>query len=95
MQSAPFELGDGTFVLGAMGNLYRFEHDTGKVLWKTAYSGGSFEFVQTAQRPDVLYVGAEEVTRTLGGADQSARESTSTSYQAFNLSDGKPLRLNA
>ena len=40
-------------------------------------------------------LGAEEVTRTLGGADQSARESTSTSYQAFNLSGLPSLRLNA
>jgi outer membrane protein assembly factor BamB len=91
VQSAPFELGDGTFVLGAMGNLYRFERDTGKVVWKTAYSGGRFEFVQAAQRPDVLFVGAEEVQRTIGGTGQAATESTTTGYQAFQLSDGKPL----
>ncbi|HZF28565.1 MAG TPA: PQQ-binding-like beta-propeller repeat protein [Gammaproteobacteria bacterium] len=90
VQSAPLELDDGSFVLGAMGNLYRFEHATGKALWKTAYTGGSFELVQTPQRPDVLYVGAEETERSLGGADQ-ARATTSTSYQAFSLTDGKPL----
>ena len=91
VQSAPFELGDGTFVLGAMGNLYRFERDTGKVVWKTAYTGGSFQFVQAAQRPDVLFVGAEEVQRTIGGSDQTTQQSTTTTYQAFQLNDGKPL----
>lgn len=90
VQSAPFELGDGTFVLGAMGNLYRFERDTGNVIWKTAYTGGRFEFVQAPQRPDVLFVGAEEVQRTVG-ASQTGSESTTTGYQAFQLSDGKPL----
>jgi outer membrane protein assembly factor BamB len=91
VQSAPLELDDGTFVLGAMGNLYRFEKATGTVLWKTPYSGGTFAFLQTAARPNALYVAAEESQRTLGGSDASARESVSTRYQAFNLSDGKPL----
>src|ERR1044072_7324172 len=91
VQSAPFELGDGTFVLGAMGNLYRFERDPGKVVWKTTYTGGNFAFVQAPQRPDVLYVGAEEVQRTIGGGGQSSIESWTTGFQAFQLSDGKPL----
>src|SRR5215471_2366453 len=43
VQSAPLELGDGTFVLGAMGNVYRFDVATGKTLWKAAYAGGRFE----------------------------------------------------
>ena len=90
VQSAPLELSDGTFILGAMGNLYRFEQASGKVVWKTPFAGGEFEFRQTEQRPEVVYVGAEEVQKTIA-PDETTRESVSTLYQGFRLSDGKPV----
>jgi outer membrane protein assembly factor BamB len=98
VQSEPFELDDGSFLLGAMGNVYRFDHASGKVLWKTAYAGGRFEFRRTEQRPGVVYVGAEEI-QTVMGADQSQRDYATTSYQGFRLDDGsavwkKPVRFN-
>jgi outer membrane protein assembly factor BamB len=98
VQSEPFELEDGSFLLGAMGNVYRFEQSTGKVLWKTQYAGGRFEFRHTEQRPGVIYVGAEE-TQSVMGADQSQREYVTTQYQAFRLDDGgavwkKPVKFN-
>ena len=42
MQSAPVELDDGTFIVGAMGNVYRFDQSNGQVIWKTAYAGGAW-----------------------------------------------------
>jgi outer membrane protein assembly factor BamB len=98
VQSEPFELDDGSFLLGAMGNVYRFDQASGKVLWKTAYAGGRFEFRRTEQRPDVVYVGAEEI-QTVTGADQSQSEHATTSYQGFRLADGsavwkKPVKFN-
>ena len=81
VQSAPLELDDGTFVLGAMGNLYRFDSGSGEVLWKSPYAGGSFELERAPERPDVVYVGAEE----------RDDDFTSTQYQAFRISDGKPI----
>jgi outer membrane protein assembly factor BamB len=98
VQSSPLELGDGTFLLGAMGNVYRFEQATGKVLWKTQYAGGAYEFRLADARPDVAYVGAEE-TQTTIGADDSSRQSVQTFYQGFALADGqslwkRPVRFN-
>jgi outer membrane protein assembly factor BamB len=98
VQSAPLELGDGSFLLGAMGNVYRFEQATGKVLWKTPYAGGTFEFRLADARPDIVYVGAEE-KQTMQGADQTAHEYVSTLYQGFHLADGKaawkrPVKFN-
>jgi len=81
VQSAPFELDDGTFILGAMGNLYRFDHDSGDVLWKTQFAGGRFELTHTAQRPDVIYAGSEEVDENY----------TTTQYQGFRIADGTPV----
>ncbi|HZL95063.1 MAG TPA: PQQ-binding-like beta-propeller repeat protein, partial [Vicinamibacterales bacterium] len=98
VQSAPLELGDGTFILGAMGHVMRFDQASGQVLWKTRFAGGVFEFRQASERPDVVYVGAEETQRVVG-ADQTTRESKQTLYQGFRLSDGsptwnKPVRFN-
>jgi outer membrane protein assembly factor BamB len=87
VQSAPLELGDGTFLLGAMGHVMRFEAATGKLLWKTPFAGGMFEFRQTDARPDVVYVGAEEVEQTVA-ADQTTQQRIQTHYQAFRLADG-------
>ncbi len=81
VQSAPFELDDGTFILGAMGNLYRFDHDSGDLLWKTQFAGGRFELTHTAQRPDVVYVGSEEIDENY----------TTTQYQGFRIADGTPV----
>jgi outer membrane protein assembly factor BamB len=81
VQSAPFELDDGTFILGAMGNLYRFDHDSGDVLWKTQFAGGRFELTHTAQRPGVIYAGAEETDENY----------TTTQYQGFRIADGEPV----
>jgi outer membrane protein assembly factor BamB len=81
VQSAPFELDDGTFILGAMGNLYRFDHDSGDVLWKTQFAGGRFELTHTAQRPDVIYAGSEEIDENY----------TTTQYQGFRIADGTPV----
>lgn len=81
VQSPPMELDDGTFILGAMGNLYRFDLDSGDVLWKTAFAGGRFELTRAAQRPEAIYAGAEET-------DESY---VSTQYQGFRIGDGKPI----
>lgn len=81
VQSAPLELGDGSFVLGAMGQLYRFDLDSGEVLWKTPFAGGRFELSRTAQRPGVIYAGAEET-------DESR---VTTQYQGFSIDDGSTL----
>ena len=90
VQSSPLELGDGTFLLGAMGHVMRLEAATGKVLWKTQFAGGTFEFRQTAARPDVVYVGAEEVQQTSSG-EQATQQRIETNYQGFRLSDGGTL----
>jgi len=80
MQSAPVELNDGTFIVGAMGNVYRFDQSNGQVIWKTAYAGGAFELQRSARNPDVVYVGAEETNENY----------VTTQYQGFRLSDGEP-----
>ncbi len=87
VQSEPLELGDGTFLLGAMGHVMRLDAATGNVSWKTPFAGGMFEFRQTDARPGVVYVGAEEIEQTLG-ADQTTHQRTQTHYQAFRLDDG-------
>ncbi len=89
VQSDPLELGDGTFLLGAMGNVYRFAVDTGNTLWKTQYAGGRLEFRRADARPDVVYAGAEE-TDTMPSGD-GAREYVTTLYQGFRIADGTPL----
>jgi outer membrane protein assembly factor BamB len=81
VQSAPLELGDGTFILGAMGNLYRFDHDSGDVLWKTAFAGGRFELTRAPKRPKVIFAGAEEMDENY----------VSTQYQGFRIEDGAPV----
>jgi outer membrane protein assembly factor BamB len=81
VQSTPFELDDGTFVLGAMGNLYRFDHDSGDVLWQTPFAGGRFEITQTGQRPGFVFVGSEEVDENYA----------TTQYQALRIEDGTPI----
>ncbi len=87
VQSAPLELGDGSFLLGAMGHVMRLDAATGNVLWKTPFAGGTFEFRQADARPGVVYVGAEEVEQTMA-ADQTTQQRTQTHYQAFKLDDG-------
>ncbi len=89
VQSPPFELDDGTFVLGAMGNLYRFSHDSGEPLWKTQFAGGRFELTHTEQRPDVIYAGSEETDDKF----------VTTQYQGFRITDGstvwrRPVRFS-
>ena len=90
VQSMPLELGDGTFLLGAMGHVMRLDAATGDVRWKTPFAGGVFEFRQTDARPDVVYVGAEEVEQVMG-ADQTTQQRISTHYQGFGLDDGAPV----
>jgi outer membrane protein assembly factor BamB len=90
VQSDPIELGDGTFLLGAMGNVYRFDVASGETLWTTPYAGGSFEFRRAEVRPDVVYVGAEE-KQTMQAADQTAHEYATTLYQGFRVADGEPV----
>lgn len=88
VQSAPLELGDGTFLLGAMGNLYRFDVQSGKVIWKASFTGGSYELLHADLHPDIVLAAATE-TDTMFGGDE-AQQYTSTSYQAFSLDDGRP-----
>jgi hypothetical protein len=90
VQSEPLELGDGTFLLGAMGNVYRFDIATGKTLWNTPYAAGNYEFRRADARPDVVYVGAEEKQVTMS-ADQATREHVTTFYQGFRIADGTPV----
>lgn len=90
VQSEPLELGDGTFLLGAMGHVMRLQAASGNVLWKTPFAGGTFEFRQTDARPDVVYVGAEEVEVVLGD-EQATPPRTQTHYQAFALADGSAI----
>lgn len=98
VQSAPLELDDGTFLLGAMGNLYRFDHASGEVIWQTTFTGGLYELVLSDRHPDIVLVGAAEMDTTIS-SDGTEHPSASTSYQAFRLSDGKkvfkrPVRFN-
>ena len=90
VQSAPLELGDGTFLLGAMGHLMRIDAATGATVWKSPFAGGRFELRLTDARPGNVYVGAEEIERTIG-ADQSTTERIQTQYQGFRLDDGSAL----
>ena len=94
VQSEPLELGDGTFLLGAMGHVMRLEAATGNVLWKTPFAGGTFEFRQTDARPDVVYVGAEEVEQTLGcrSDDAAADADALPSFQARRWRRGLETR---
>jgi outer membrane protein assembly factor BamB len=97
VQSAPVELGDGTFLLGAMGHVMRLDAATGDVLWKTPFAGGVFEFRQTDARPGVVYVGAEEIEQVMG-ADQTTQQRIQTHYQGFRIDDGtevwkRPVRF--
>jgi outer membrane protein assembly factor BamB len=97
VQSAPLELGDGTFLLGAMGHVMRFDAATGDVLWKTPFAGGVFEFRQTDARPGVVYVGAEEIEQVMG-ADETTQQRIQTHFQGFRIADGtevwkRPVRF--
>ena len=94
VQSEPLELDDGTFLLGAMGHVMRIEHATGKVLWKTDFAGGTFEFRQIDARPDVVYVGSEEDVQqitSLTGDQTTTQQRTETLYQGFRLADGSAV----
>jgi outer membrane protein assembly factor BamB len=95
VQSEPLELGDGTFLLGAMGHVMRLEAATGKVLWDTPFAGGVFEFRQADTRPEVVYVGAEEIEQTtsLGQTTETTQttQRIQTQYQGFRLADGAAL----
>ena len=63
VQSAPLELSDGTFLLGAMGNLYRFEQ-RGQGRLENAVRRRGVRIPPDGARPDVVYVGAEESSKT-------------------------------
>jgi outer membrane protein assembly factor BamB len=95
VQSQPLELGDGTFLLGAMGQVMRLEAATGKVLWNTPFAGGVFEFRQPDTRPEIVYVGAEEIEQVTS-LNQTANTAQTTQriqtqYQGFRLADGAAL----
>jgi outer membrane protein assembly factor BamB len=90
MQSEPLELGDGTFLLGAMGHVMRLDAATGDVRWKTPFAGGIFEFRETDARPGVVYIGAEEIEQTVG-ADQTTQQRIQTHYQGFRVDDGTAI----
>jgi outer membrane protein assembly factor BamB len=90
IQSDPLELDDGSFVIGAMGKLYRFDAVTGNVLWQTPFASGLYRLVHSELHPDVMLASAEE-KQTMMGADQAEREYISTQYQTFKLSDGSPV----
>jgi outer membrane protein assembly factor BamB len=90
LQSPPLELGDGTFLLGAMGHVFRLHADTGDVLWRTPFAGGVFEFRRADARPGVVYVGAEETEQVMG-AGETMQQRVATHYQAFRLDDGAPV----
>ena len=87
VQSEPLELGDGTFLLGAMGHVMRLDAASGDVRWKTPFAGGVFEFRVTDARPVVVYVGAEEIEQTVG-TDQTTQLRIQTHYQGFRIDDG-------
>jgi outer membrane protein assembly factor BamB len=90
LQSAPLELGDGTFLLGALGHVMRLHAETGDVLWRTPFAGGVFEFRRADARPGVVYVGAEETEQVMG-AGETTQQRVQTHYQAFRLDDGTPV----
>ena len=90
VQSEPLELGDGTFLLGAMGHVMRLDAATGDVRWKTPFAGGIFEFRETDARPGVVYIGAEEIEQTVG-ADQTTQQRIQTHYQGFRIDDGTAI----
>jgi outer membrane protein assembly factor BamB len=99
VQSPPLELDDGSFILGAMGNVLRFDAATGAVAWKAPYAGGRFELRVASQRPGVVYVGAEEIQTTTGADGSTQHEHATTMYQGFRTSDGeavwsRPTRFN-
>jgi outer membrane protein assembly factor BamB len=90
VQSAPLELGDGTFLLGAMGQVMRLDAQTGDVKWKTPFAGGVFELRLADERPGVVYIGAEETEQVMG-ADQTTQQRVQTHYQGFRIDDGTEL----
>ena len=90
VQSQPLEIGDGTFLLGAMGHVMRIDATTGDVRWKTPFAGGVFEFREAHARPGVVYAGAEEVEQVMG-ADQTTQQRIQTHYQGFRIDDGTEL----
>jgi outer membrane protein assembly factor BamB len=90
VQSAPLELGDGTFLLGALGHVMRLNAATGDVLWRTPFAGGVFEFRRADARPGVVYVGTEENEQVMG-AGETTQQRVQTHYQAFRLDDGTPV----
>jgi outer membrane protein assembly factor BamB len=90
LQSEPLELGDGTFLLGAVGHVMRLNSETGDVLWRTPLAGGVFEFRRAAARPGVVYVGAEETEQVMS-AGETTQQRVQTHYQAFRLDDGAPV----
>jgi outer membrane protein assembly factor BamB len=99
VQSPPLELDDGSFILGAMGNVLRFDAATGAVAWKAPYAGGRFELRVAPQRPGVIYVGAEEIQTMTGSDGSSEHEYATTMYQGFRASNGeavwsRPTRFN-
>ena len=87
VQSQPLELGDGTFLLGAMGYVMRLDAATGNVRWKSQFAGGVFECRETDARPGIVYVGAQEVEQVMG-ADQTQQQRIETHYQGFRIDDG-------
>jgi outer membrane protein assembly factor BamB len=90
LQSAPLELGDGTFLLGALGHVMRLSSDTGEVLWRMPFAGGVFELRLADARPGVVYVGAEETEQVMG-AGETMQQRVQTQYQAFRIDDGAPV----
>jgi outer membrane protein assembly factor BamB len=97
VQSEPLELGDGTFLLGAMGHVMRLDAATGDVRWKTPFAGGIFEFRESGARPGVVYVGAEEVEQVMG-AGETTQQRIQTHFQGFRIDDGgevwkRPVRF--
>jgi outer membrane protein assembly factor BamB len=99
VQSPPLELDDGSFILGAMGNVLRFDATTGAVAWKAPYAGGRFELRVASQRPGIIYIGAEEIQTTTGADGSTEHEHATTMYQGFRVSNGdavwgRPTRFN-
>jgi len=90
VQSEPLETDDGSFVLGAMGKLYRFDAASGDVLWQTAFTSGTFTLLHSELHPDVILAGAA-ATETVIGTDDTQRQFETTQYQTFRLADGSPV----
>ena len=90
VQSQPLELDNGSFVLGAMGKLYRFDAASGDVVWQTPFTSGEFTLLHSELHPDVILAGAA-ATETVVGIDESERQYESTQYQTFRLGDGTPV----